>query len=277
MKDLQGKVAVITGAASGIGRATATALAREGCQLALVDNNDAGLRETAGGLGPAGGAVSTHVADVADAARMSRLAQEVHERHGHVHLLLNIAGVAVIDLFRTGTLEDLAWIMGVNFWGVVHGCRSFLPYLVQEQEAQIVNMSSVYGLVGVPSQSYYCATKFAVRGFSDALRVELADTPVKVSCIYCGGVKTGIAEGSRFGTSWNGDSRQETVSKFALQARSTPAQAARTIVRGIRRGQRRIRVGRDAVAVDLITRLLPAQGPEIIAGLLRRSRARLSR
>lgn len=275
MRNLRDKVAVVTGAASGIGRATSLRLAKEGCRLALVDVSAQELEYTADAIRRQGGRASVHLADVSKLESVQALAEAVLGEHGHAHLLLNNAGVTVVDLFRTGTLEDFHWIMGVNFWGVVHGCKVFLPHLLQEKEAHIVNVSSVYGFVGIPSQSSYCATKFAVRGFTEALGVELQGSGVKVSCVFPGGVRTGIARGARFGTSWNGDDRSETVAKFEASARSTTDGAAKTIVRGIQTDQRRILIGGDAKFVDVLARLLPSHGGSIVAELVRRGKRRL--
>lgn len=275
MKNLRGKVAVVTGAASGIGRATSVRLAEEGCAVALADVSEAGLEETAAQITRSGGFATRHLVDVSKPESVHALCDEVLGAHGHVHLLVNNAGVTVVDVFRTATLEDFQWIMGVNFWGVVYGCKTFLPHLLREDEAHIVNVSSVYGFVGIPSQSYYCASKFAVRGFTEALAVELQGSSVKVSCVYPGGVRTGIARGARFGTSWNGDDHDQTAAKFEASARSTTEQAAQAIVRGIRKDRRRILIGRDAKFVDLLARLLPAQGGSIVAELVRRGKRRL--
>jgi NADP-dependent 3-hydroxy acid dehydrogenase YdfG len=274
MRSLRDRVAVVTGAASGIGRGTSLLLAREGCTVALADVNEGGLRRTALDIEKLGGRASIHVVDVSSLRSVQELSREVLAAHGHVHLLMNNAGVTVVDTVRTATVEDLEWILGVNVRGVVFGCQCFLPHLLKEDEAHIVNVSSVYGFVGIPSQSYYCATKFAVRGFTEALCVEMQNTPVVVSCAYPGGVKTSIARTARFGTSWNGESREETAAGFELSARSTVDQAARTILRGIQKNKRRILIGGDSRVVDLIARVSPACASSIIAGFLLRSRAK---
>jgi len=277
MRSLQDRVAVVTGAASGIGRATSLLLAREGCAVALVDVNAGDLRQTASEIEKLGGKNSVHVTDVSNLRNVQDLSREVLDLHGHVHLLINNAGVTVVDTFSNGSVEDLEWIMGVNFWGVVFGCKCFLPHLLKEDEAHIVNVSSVYGFVGIPSQSYYCATKFAVRGFTEALCVEMQNTPVVVSCVYPGGVKTSIARTARFRTSWNGDTREETVDGFELSARSTADQAARTILRGIGKNKRRILIGWDSRVVDLTARVSPAHASSAVTRLLERSREKLKK
>src|SRR5687767_1447007 len=183
MKRLEGRVAVVTGAASGIGRALALALAEKGCALALVDLNESGLEDTASAVRALGRKVSLHVADVADRARMERLPGEVVAEHGHVHVLVNNAGVSVSGNLVDQSLDDFAWLMGINFWGVVYGCKLFLPQLLAEDEAHIVNVSSMFGLIGIPTQISYNAAKYAVRGISDALQSELAGTRVGVTCV----------------------------------------------------------------------------------------------
>jgi NAD(P)-dependent dehydrogenase (short-subunit alcohol dehydrogenase family) len=277
MRSLRDRVAVVTGAASGIGRGTSLLLAREGCTVALADINAGDLQETASAIVKLGGKASIHITDVSSLSSVRELSREVLDLHGRVHLLMNNAGVTVVDTFRTGSVEDFQWIMGVNFWGVVYGCKCFLPHLLKEDESHIVNVSSVFGLVGIPSQSYYCATKFAVRGFTEALGVELRDTPVAVSCVYPGGVRTAIAKTARFRNSWNGENREETVAGFELSARSTADQAARTILRGIQKNKRRILIGWDSRFVDVVARVSPAHASSIITGFLTRSRERLKR
>src|SRR5262245_37768763 len=173
MRRLQGRVAVVTGAASGIGRALAVELAGRGCALALVDLNEAGLRESADLARAAGAKVSIHRADVADRARMEALPGEVLREHGHVHVVVNNAGVSVIGALADQSLDDFAWLMGINFWGVVHGAKLFLPALLAEDEGHIVNVSYMFGFVGVLGQMSYCSAKYAVRVVSETLVYEL--------------------------------------------------------------------------------------------------------
>ena len=180
MKKLSDRVAVVTGAAGGIGRATSLALAKEGCHLALCDVNTVGLEETAAMARELGRTVSTHIVDVSNKERMRAFAEEVVAQHGGVNILVNNAGVTVTAPFEHHSLEDFEWIVGINLWGVIYGCKFFLPYLQKADEAHIVNLSSLFGLLGVPSQTSYCATKFAVHGFSEALWVELRDQNIGV-------------------------------------------------------------------------------------------------
>ena len=188
---------MVTGAGSGIGRALALELAGRGCALALVDRNDSALGESADLARARGAKVSTHLADVADRARMERLPGEVLAAHGHVHVVVNNAGVSVIGALADHSLDDFAWLMGINFWGVVYGSKLFLPALLAEDEGHIVNISSMFGFVGIPGQISYCSAKYAVRGFSETLLSELSGTRIGVSCVHPGGIATNIVCASR--------------------------------------------------------------------------------
>lgn len=260
MKVLSGRVAVVTGSASGVGRATAELLAQRGCALALVDIDAEGLAVVARELEERGTRVSLHVADVSDAERMESLPAEVVAEHGAVHVLVNNAGVSVTATFEDQTLEDLQWIVGINFWGVVHGCKFFLPELRKVDEAHIVNISSMFGFIGVPSQSSYCATKFAVKGLSESLWFELQDTNVGVTSIHPGGISTNIANTMR---SYDDEMRRSTVEGIA---RSRPPEAvAKAIVAAIEKNRLRAIVGWEAFAADWLKRLLPVRTHKIIA------------
>jgi short-subunit dehydrogenase len=255
MKQLRDRVAVVTGAASGIGRAVATLLARKGCDLALVDVNDEGLRETARSVEAAGRKASLHVVDVADAAGMRALPEQVIAEHGHVHVLVNNAGVALDARFEDSSLEDLRWIVGINFWGVVHGCKFFLPYLRREEEAHIVNLSSLFGIVGVPANSAYCATKFAVRGLSEALWTEVSGDGIGVTSVHPGGIRTNIARAAR---GVPGADPKERAEMFDRLARTSPERAAAKIVRSIERGAQRVRITPETYVGDWLKRLFPS-------------------
>ena len=194
---LQGKVAVVTGAASGIGREIAKALAKKGCELALVDINVSCLAESAAEVGSYGLKVSTFVVDVCDKMSMQQLPEIVVAAHGGVHILVNNAGVSVTDWFSESRIEDFEWAMGTNFWGMVYACKFFLPYLAREEQAHIVNVSSSWGLLGIPTQTAYCASKFAARGFGEALIADLYGTHVGVTLVHPGSVATNIVRASR--------------------------------------------------------------------------------
>jgi short-subunit dehydrogenase len=263
MKRLQGRVAVVTGAASGIGRALSVALAERGCALALVDVNPAGLEETADRVRALGRKVSVHPADVAERARMERLPAEVVAEHGHVHVLVNNAGVSVSGQLVDQSLDDFAWLMGINFWGVVYGCKLFLPQLLAEDEAHIVNISSMFGLVGVPTQISYNAAKYAVRGISDALLSELADTRVRVTCVHPGGIKTNIVRASRV-SSANDEAEKATMIETFERRAMPPERAAAKIVRAIERDKARLMIGAEAYLADWAKRLFPVSTQRLI-------------
>jgi NAD(P)-dependent dehydrogenase (short-subunit alcohol dehydrogenase family) len=249
-------VAVITGAASGIGRALAVNLAQRGATVALADLNEAGLQQTAALVGAR---CSIHVVDVSNEERMKAFATEVVAAHGAAHLVINNAGVALLGTAAQLSTADMAWLMGINFWGVVYGSKYFLPVLQQQRTANLVNISSVFGLIGFPGQSAYNASKFAVRGFTEALRHELEGSPVKVSCVHPGGIRTDIARNARIGAQADGSRREQEIKNFEEVARTTPEKAAARIVRGILRDEPRILVGPDAWLIDRVQRWLPVR------------------
>lgn len=258
MKDFNQKVAAITGAASGIGRSLAVALAAAGANLALSDIDEVGLRETAALCEDHPVKVTTDVVDVADRAAVHAWADEVVATHGKVNLIFNNAGVAVSYTVEQMSYEDLDWLMGINFWGVVHGTKAFLPHLKESGEGHIVNVSSVFGLIGVPTQSAYNAAKFAVRGFTDALRLELEAERSPVSCttVHPGGVKTNIVANARL---HDDDTKlglgSDPVAMFDRIATTTPERAAAVILDAVRHDRRRVVVGIDGMFIDLISRL----------------------
>jgi short-subunit dehydrogenase len=258
MPFLANGVAVVTGAGSGIGRGLARQLAATGSALALVDNDAAGLEQTAASLAERGVQLSTHIADVSDESAMQALAQEVLAKHARVTLLINNAGVALHGWFEEISLDDLRWLMGINFWGVVHGVKYFLPILKKEPRAHIVNISSVFGIVAPAGQSAYSASKFAVRGFTEALRHELEGTSVFVSCVHPGGIRTPIAKRARLGANTPPASRDEAVARFDRLTPTMPDAAAARILEGVERREPRILIGRDARGIDILQRLRPA-------------------
>jgi NAD(P)-dependent dehydrogenase (short-subunit alcohol dehydrogenase family) len=259
MKDLKGKVAAVTGAGSGIGRALAINLAEEGCHVALCDINKKGLEETAGMILNRTVRVTTHIVDVADRKQVKAFADAVVKKHGGVHVIINNAGVAVTETIEDLTYKDFEWLMGINLWGVIYGSKEFLPYLKKQDEAHIVNISSVNGIVTNPNNGAYCTAKYAVRGFTETLCQELDDTHVKVSCVHPGGIKTNIANNARFFKASDPSlSRDQAVAFFNKFAASTSAdKAAKIIISGIKKNKRRIMVGIDAYAIDWMKRLFP--------------------
>ncbi|MFI5058025.1 MAG: SDR family NAD(P)-dependent oxidoreductase [Candidatus Acidiferrales bacterium] len=258
MAFLSGGIAVVTGAGSGIGRALAKQLSAAGCGLALADIDEKSLVETAGMLPGKGAAVSTHILDVADEAGVSAFAEDVKSRHGRVMLLINNAGVALHGTFEELSLDDLRWLMGINFWGTVYGVTYFLPMLKRQPRAHIVNLSSIFGIVAPAGQTAYAASKFAVRGFTGALRHELEGSTVFVSCVHPGGIRTPIAERGRLGTNAPQTRKNESVSRLAQLAKTSPEDAAARILRGVERREPRILIGLDARQIDIMQRLRPA-------------------
>ncbi|HEX8764039.1 MAG TPA: SDR family NAD(P)-dependent oxidoreductase [Candidatus Acidoferrum sp.] len=258
MSFLSSGAAVVTGAGSGIGRALGQRLAAAGSALAIADIDESGLRQTAGSLAKNGALVTTHVVDVAKEESVKSFAADVSARHGRLTLLINNAGVALHGNFEEISLDDLRWLMDINFWGAVYGVKYFLPMLKREPRAHIVNLSSVFGLIAPPGQAAYSASKFAVRGFTEALRHELEGTDVAVSCVHPGGIRTPIAQHARLGAATPAGRREESIARFEKLARTTPEAAATRILRGVERRDPRILVGIDAYEIDVLQRLRPA-------------------
>ena len=254
---LKGRTAVVTGAASGIGRAIAVSLARRGCNLALADIDEAGLVGTAAMVQQHGMRVSRHLLDVSDRSAVAQFPEIVASEHGGVDVLVNNAGVAVGGTFEQVSDEDFDWLFEINFWGVVRMTRAVMPLLRASGEARVVNISSVYGLVAPPEQVAYSASKFAVRGFSEALRHELEGSGIGVSVVHPGGVATLIAEKARVPASVSEEEIAQRRAKYRKLLRMPPSVAGETIVRGIERRESRILVGSDAKAISLIARLWP--------------------
>jgi NAD(P)-dependent dehydrogenase (short-subunit alcohol dehydrogenase family) len=258
MSFLSTGVAVVTGAGSGIGRALAQQLAAAGSTLALADIDEPGLKQTIESLGGTSAAVSTHVMDVAEEASVSALAEDVRSRHGRVTLLINNAGVSLHGDFEEISLDDFRWLMNINFWGTVCGVKYFLPVLKRERRAHIVNLSSVFGIIAPAGQCAYSASKFAVRGFTEALRHELEGSNVGVSCVHPGGIRTSIARRSRMGAGASASKREKDIERFERLARTPPEKAATRILRGVERREPRILIGTDAYQIDILQRLRPA-------------------
>lgn len=259
MKIDRTSVAVVTGAASGIGRALAARLAREGASIAIADVNQAGLAETARMINGASGKITTHVVDVSDKERVAAFVDEVVAAHGRANLLINNAGVGLIGAAEQISIEDIEWLMGINFWGVVYGVKYFLPVLRQQPQAHIVNVSSVFGIIGPAGHSAYAASKFAVRGFTEVLRHELAGGNVKVSVVHPGGIKTNIANDARPGAGANQAAVDRERAIFNAAARTSPEAAADRIVRGVARDEERILIGADAWIIDRVQRWAPVK------------------
>jgi NAD(P)-dependent dehydrogenase (short-subunit alcohol dehydrogenase family) len=262
---LEGKTAVITGAAGGIGRAIAVSLARRGCHLALADVDEAGMTGTAELVRGSNIRVSRHRLDVADRAAVADLPTQVVAEHGGVNLLVNNAGVAVGGTFEQVSEEDFEWLFEINFWGVVRMTRAFLPLLRASGDARIVNLSSVFGIVAPPEQAAYAASKFAVRGFSEALRHELEGSGVGVTVVHPGGVATSIAEKARVPAGVSEEEVARRHEQFRKLLRLPPEVAGETIVRGVERRQSRVLVGSDAKLISFISRALPVSYWKVLA------------
>ncbi|MBJ7518180.1 MAG: SDR family oxidoreductase [Solirubrobacteraceae bacterium] len=265
---INGKTAVITGAGSGIGRAFAQRLARHGCPVALIDWNEEGLEETASTID---GPVLTRKVDVRDRQAQMVFAAEVAEWAPQpIGVVFNNAGVTATQTIAEAAVEDDEWVLQVNLDGVIHGIRSFLPILLKQNSGVIVNTSSVFGLMGFPGQSAYCASKFAVRGYTESLRHELRGTGVRAIAVHPGGIKTNILANARFHSdpTGEGQSHEDAAAAFQKLAMTTPEKAAKIIHKGIERGQARIRVGGDAVAIDWLTRAAPSRYYDVIDRLM---------
>ena len=262
LSSFAGKVAAITGAGSGIGRALAFALAARGCHLALSDVDEAGLAQTVALLQSSAVKVSSTRVDVAEREQVFAWAAQVLQEHGACHLIVNNAGVSLGALAEHVSVDDFNWLMNINFWGVVHGTQAFLPHLRRSGQGHVVNCSSLFGLMAVPMQASYNASKFAVRGYTECLRQELdiERGGVSASCVHAGGVRTPIVQSGRM------DARlavQLGVDVGVLRGRfdsllavSSPEKAAKQILRGVLKNKRRILVGADAWWLDKLVRVL---------------------
>lgn len=268
----RGRVVAITGAASGIGRALAVELAGRGADLALSDVSEDGLAETAAQVERAGRQASTARVDVADREAVYAWAESVVADHGRVDGVVNNAGVSLTDTIEHLDYDDFEWIVGINFWGVVYGTKAFLPYLLERGDGWVVNVSSVFGIISVPSQGAYNATKFAVRGFTECLRQELDGTGVTASCVHPGGIKTNIARGGRFRHSVEGfESLEEAADHFENDlARTTAEEAGRVIADGMAERAPRILIGNDARLIDVVQRTMPVRYTTLVKKLARR-------
>ncbi|KUI11617.1 acetoin dehydrogenase [Mycobacterium sp. GA-1285] len=256
-RTISGRTAVITGAASGIGRALAQRLSAHSCPVAIADVDEQGLKETEASLrGPA----LLRVLDVSDAQAQRDFAAEVRAWAPRpIGAVFNNAGVALGSTVLDAVVEDDDWLWNINFHGVVNGTRAFLPILVEQDEGVIVNTSSVFGLVGMPGQSAYCSAKFAVRGFTDSLRQELRGTGVSAVNVHPGGVNTNIVRNGRFREEPGGPTKDQVVEEFAAMTRTEPDKAAEIIHRGVEAGKARILVGPDAYMFDALARIAPTR------------------
>jgi len=254
---IKGGVAVITGAASGIGAALAANLARRGMDLALADRNADGLAATAVLARAAGVKVSEHLLDVTDVAALEALPEAVLAAHGKVTVLVNNAGVALIGDFDQVSLTDFAWLMDINFWAPVRLTKAFMYALRQENAAHIVNISSVFGIIAPPGQAAYCAAKFAIRGFSESLRHELAATNISLTVVHPGGIRTAIADSARLSQGIDPAEARAATAEFNKFLKTSPEDAAEAIAQAILARKPRLLIGRDARFIDIIQRIFP--------------------
>jgi NAD(P)-dependent dehydrogenase (short-subunit alcohol dehydrogenase family) len=265
MSAITGKVAAVTGAGSGIGRALALGLARRSARLAVSDVDEAGLEGTAAAARALGAEVLTERLDVADRDAVVAHAETVAGHFGVVHQIYNNAGIAFSRLVLESDWEDYERVLGVNLWGVIHGTKAFLPHLVASGDGHVVNISSVNGFLSQPRMSHYCASKFAVRGFTESLGLELrqAGHPVRATVVHPGGIRTSIAANAVRSARERGleltpadEARRRFMEEKVLKM--DPAAAAETILEGVQAGRARVLVGHDAKAVDALVRVLPA-------------------
>jgi NADP-dependent 3-hydroxy acid dehydrogenase YdfG len=255
MRSFEDRVAVITGAASGIGAALAEQFARRGAELAICDVDEDGLSVTAETCRGHGAKVHVQRLDVADRGAVVAYADTVEQQYGRVNLLVNNAGVALTAHALEQSFDDIDWLLGINLHGVINGTQAFLPRLVASGEGHLVNISSAFGLFGVPHQSIYNAAKFGVRGYTESIAVEMGmhGHPVGVTCVHPGGIRTSIAKNARGGPSQDVTALAAVFDKIAM---TSPEQAAATIVHGIQKGRRRVLVGRDAWAMHIGAQVL---------------------
>lgn len=269
---------MLTGAASGIGEATARGLALRGVDLAIIDKDAAGLESVAADLRSKYPAVtvSTHVADLSDAAAITALPDQVHRSHGQVNMLINNAGVALAGTFDDVSLEDIEFVMAINFWAAVRMTKAFMPDLSQSRPAQLINISSLFGLIGMPGQTAYTASKFAIRGFSESLRTEVAHRGIRVLQVHPGGIKTNVANNARLGANLTGGDADQVRSSFNRVLTMEPRVAAEQILHAVAVGKNRLVITREAKLLDLMARFLPSSHGAIIAKkLMRRTGASL--
>lgn len=266
MKNLQGKVAIITGAASGIGKELALQLSQAGAKVALVDFNSQTLQETENLIRAQQGACKSYIVDVSKREEVYALSESVLKDFEAVDILINNAGVALerVEIEKV-SYEDFEWLLGINMWGLIYGTKAFLPHLKTRNEAYIVNLSSVFGLVGIAEQGAYCVSKFAVRGFTQALRAELKlnNSNVKVMNVHPGGIKTNIAANARSRYS-SEEEHQWLAQRFTEQAKTTAPEAAQKIIKAMQKGKERLLIGKDARQIDRIARLFPSKSVKII-------------
>jgi NAD(P)-dependent dehydrogenase (short-subunit alcohol dehydrogenase family) len=278
MSAVTGKVCAVTGAGSGIGRALALGLARRGARLAISDVSQAGLDATAEAVRGAGAAVHAQRLDVSDRDAMTAYADSVAEHFGVVHQVFNNAGIAHSGSILESEYAEYERVFAINLWGVIHGTKAFLPHLIASGDGHVVNVSSLNGFMAQNDMSHYCTTKFAVRGFTETLRIEMlqAGHRVGVTVVHPGGIKTNIANAALESARAQGQevtAEDEERRRFYNEKllKMDPAQAAEIIIKGVEADKPRVLVGNDAKAVDVLVRLLPARYPKVFMAIERRA------
>lgn len=268
MNHLVDNIAVVTGAASGIGRATAIAFADAGCRVVCVDIDEVGLDETRARIERAvpDATIGLRTVDVADAEAMDELAASVVDEFDGVDIIVNNAGINITGRFDQHSLEDFQRTFDVNLWGVIHGCRAFLPYLRRQNRGHVVNISSIFGVVGVTGQAAYCASKFAVRGLSETLHEELAATDIGVSVVFPGCIDTDIIHDATIHDTTVADD----IRNYFTTHGHAPAVVADRIVDAVRRNRHRVVVTPESHVLDLLRRLAPTLGNRIANRLMSR-------
>jgi short-subunit dehydrogenase len=271
MKNLNNKVAVIVGSASGIGRELAIQLAGEGCVLALADIDEKGLTSVAARIDSKSKTPTIHSLDVSNREHVYQFAADMNASHGRIDILINCAGVAVLETIEDIGYEDFEWVMAVNFWGSVYATKAFLPFLKQRDEAHIVNVSSVDAIVPNPNGGAYAAAKAALKSFTETLFQELQGSNIGVSCVMPGGVKTNLHRNARFFKSACEDMTQEECIAFFENAALTSAEyAADSIIRAIKKKKGRVLIGLDGQLIDICSRVAPFKSTAL-AGYMSRN------
>jgi short-subunit dehydrogenase len=269
MTAIPGATVAVTGAASGIGRALAIELAARGADLALADRDEAGLQSVAADIAKGSPRkVTLHRVDVGDPEAIAGFAREAAAAHPSLNILINNAGVSLLGLFHEIDQTQMEWLFNINFWGAVHATRAFLPHLASQKASHIVNVSSIFGIMAPPGQTAYSAAKFAIRGFSEALRHELQafGSPVRLSVVHPGGIKTNIVRNSRTGSAITGNERRsQAIERFDVIAQTTAKDAALRIIKGIEKNEPRILIGNDARFMDILQRFRPATYWKVMA------------
>ncbi|WP_334136132.1 SDR family NAD(P)-dependent oxidoreductase [Acinetobacter schindleri] len=269
MKNFNNRVAAITGAGSGIGQQLAVLLAKQGCHLALSDVNEQGLLKTLELIKDTGVRATLDKINVANLEEVRAWAEKVEQEHGSINMIFNNAGVALGSTVEGASYDELEWIVGINFWGVVYGTKEFLPRIKKTRDGHVVNISSLFGLTAQPTQSAYNATKFAVRGFTESLRQELdiENCGVSALCVHPGGIRTNIANAAKMNDSLRalGMSPEKSARSFNKLLRCPPEEAARQILEAVQKDKRRLLIGNDAKAIDLIQRILPTGYQKVTA------------